>query len=471
MVVQAASQVKGLPFMEEAKRFLAWQLTRRLLGSLRRDPERQIWRLLNLAEKLAVMSHHREQIRAVRRRLRENPVMMTYACNLIRDTHPRVQERLLFNWFVNSALFGVPKQRRMSQKLGVNVPYFILIDPTQACNLRCTGCWAGEYSRRNSLSLELVDRIVTEAKQLGIYWIVLSGGEPFAWPHLFELASRHPDVAFMPYSNSTLVDDKKADLLLEVGNISPAFSLEGWEERTDRRRGKGVFRMVMSAMDRLRERGVPFGFSITITSQNVYEVMSDEFIDFLIQKGCKYGWTFHYIPVGSDVDPDLVVTPEQRAYLARRVPYLRTHKPIMIADFWNDGELTIGCIAGGRRYFHITAHGDVEPCAFAHFTVDNIKEKSLVEVLGNPLFRAYQKRQPFSENLLRPCPIIDVPQALRDIVAESGARPTHPGADEILRGELARKLDERAARWKELSDPIWAERCAEKAWRDEAAAS
>jgi hypothetical protein len=97
----------------------------------------------------------------------------------------------------------------------------------------------------------------------------------------------------------------------------------------------------------------------------------------------------------------------------------------------------------------------VEPCAFVHFAVDNIREKSLKEVLKNPLFTAYQKAQPFSKNMLCPCPIIDEPDALRQIVKETGAHPTHEGADTVLNGEIAGFLDERSANWKKVADPLW----------------
>jgi MoaA/NifB/PqqE/SkfB family radical SAM enzyme len=243
-----------------------------------------------------------------------------------------------------------------------------------------------------------------------------------------------------------------------VGNLSPAISLEGRRERTDARRGAGTFDKVMGAMDLLKERGAVFGVSITVTRDNVMEVTSDGFIDFLVDKGVTYGWLFHYIPIGRDPDPDLMVTPEQRAYLAERIPYIRTHKPIMLADFWNDGEMTGGCIAGGRRYFHINAAGDVEPCAFVHFAVDNIKDKTLLEVLRSPLFASFQKRQPFCENHLRPCPVIDNPDALRAIVAESGARPTHPGAETVLEGLVAESLDRKAKNWAAVCNAIWEKR-------------
>ncbi len=351
----------------------------------------------------------------------------------------------------------MPKQTRLANELGHNVPYTILIDPTSNCNLRCRGCWAGAYEKQHSLSFEEVDRIVSEAKDLGMYFIVMSGGEPTMWPHLEELCRKHYDVAFMIYTNGTLINEDMARWMREVGNITPAISLEGDRETTDQRRGKGVYNKIMSAMEHLKENGVAFGFSITITTENAEEVYSDEFIDLMIEKGALYGWSFHYIPIGSNPDFSLMITPEQRANLIKRVREVRSKRPIQIADFWNDGELTGGCIAGGRRYFHINASGDVEPCAFVHFTIDNIKGKPLKEILANPLFKAYQQRQPFSDNLLRPCPIIDRPEMLREMISETDAQPSYEGADALLHDQKAAKMDSIAAAWGEKADQKWAE--------------
>lgn len=444
--------------LDFAKRFVEEQVLRQLMAYATKEPEKNLGKLLSLVKTLAKQKHHQSHAVKIAEAYQTNPAVRAFINRLFKNTHPNVKNRLAFNWFVNAMILGIPRQQQLSRELGVHIPNFFLVDPTSACNLMCKGCWAGKYSPRHSLEFETLDRILTEAKQLGIYWVVMSGGEPFMYPRLFELCEKHNDMAFMMYTNGTLINEKVADKIVEAGNISPAISLEGWREATDARRGEGVFDRVMRAMDLLRERGAIFGVSITITRHNVYEITSDEFIDFLIDKGVTYGWTFHYVPIGRNPDPDLMVLPEQRAYLAERIPYIRTHKPIQIADFWNDGELTCGCIAGGRMYFHITASGDVEPCAFVHFTVDNIKDKSLLDVLKSPLFAAYQKRQPFSNNYLRVCPIIDVPQALRDIVAESGARPTHEGAETVLGGEIGAFLDRRSAEWAEVADRVWAAR-------------
>ncbi|NLY39538.1 MAG: radical SAM protein [Firmicutes bacterium] len=444
-----------LPGMETAKRFFGEKTLQQLLRYLQTNPLKKLSNILELASKAALLSDHRDKIRTIRDAYNSNPAVKEFIRRIFTELDENVRYRLLFNYFVNASLIGVPKQHRLSAELGVSVPFTILIDPTSNCNLRCQGCWAGAYEKHHTLSFEEVDRIVSEAKELGIHFITMSGGEPLLWPHLLDLAQKHSDVAFMLYTNGTLIDAQMARRMREAGNISPAISLEGWRETTDRRRGKGVFDRVMAAMDHLKENGVAFGISVTVTRHNWEELFSDQFIDMIIEKGALYGWSFHYIPIGSNPDFDLMLTPEQREALVRRVRHIRTHKPIQIADFWNDGHLTGGCIAGGRRYFHINARGDVEPCAFVHFAVDTIFGKSLVEILQNPIFKAYQKRLPFSDNLLRPCPLIDVPEALREIVGESGAKETHPGAAAILEGEHARTMDRVAANWKQRADRIW----------------
>ncbi len=440
-----------------AKKFVGEKVLQQTLNYLAKSPEQNIPKLASLLKQIAINRGHKEKIEVLLQSYNQNSNTRKYINRILTENNPYARQKMVINYVINNSLMGVPRRKQKIEELGVNIPFTILIDPTSACNLRCEGCWAGAQTKHDTLSFELLDRILTEAKELGIYWITMSGGEPFAYPHLFEIAEKHNDMAFMIYTNGTLINDEAADKIVELGNIAPAISLEGWKEQTDARRGEGVFDKIVSAMDRLHSRGALFGVSLTITRENYKEVTSDEFIEFLINKGAIYGWSFHYIPIGRNPNLDLMLTAEQRAYLINRVRHLRTHKPFMLMDFWNDGEHVIpkGCIAGGRNYFHITPSGAVTPCAFAQFTCDNIKEKSLVDVLKSPLFAAYQKRQPFCENHLRPCPIIDNPDALKEIVKESGAHPLYPGADAVISEDTNAFLNKKAKEWAEVSDPIW----------------
>lgn len=436
-----------------AKKFAAEQVLKRALNYIEKDPEKNFLKVLDLAEKIAGTDKHKKEIESLRNGFKNNETIRKYVQKFT-EFAPSYKEGLVMNFFINSGLLGIPYQFEKAEELGADVPWTILIDPTSACNLNCTGCWAGKYNKSDTLDFETIDRIIEEAKDLGIYFFVLSGGEPTVYPRLFDIFEKHDDCGFMMYTNGTLIDDEMADKMLEVGNVSPAISLEGGREATDERRGEGVFDKVMAAMDRLRERGIVFGVSLTATRNNVKELFSDEYIDFLIDKGAIYAWAFHYVPIGRDPDLDMMLTPEQRGWMAERAPELRQNKPLFLADFWNDGTFTNGCIAGGRRYFHINAKGQVEPCAFVHFAVDNIKEKSLEETLQNSLFKEYQKHQPFNDNMLMPCPIIDNPEKLQEMVEKSGAEPTHPGAESLFDEDIAQGLDDLSSRWEEISRPI-----------------
>lgn len=437
-------------YFESVKKIAAELALDKAIKYISKDPEKNLPVLMDFVERVAVIPDHKESIKKLKDYFSDNPLVMEQARRLCKN--PRVLYNFFNSWVVDGILLGRPKREKIAAELGVSVPSLILIDPTAACNLHCKGCWAGEYNKADHMEPELFSRIIGEARQLGICWIVLSGGEPFCYPNLLDVVAEHPDSVFMAYTNGTLINEKVADRLAELANFSPVFSLEGWREKTDARRGKGTFDKVIRSMDLLRERGVFFGASVTSMSDNIEELFSDEFIDFLVEKGVTYVWSFHYIPIGRQPDVELMLTPKQRLWMVDRVRELRKNKPILIADFWNDGEHTKGCIAGGRHYFHINAAGEVEPCAFVHFAVDNIRDKSLKEVLQNPLFKAYQKRAPFNDNHLAPCPIIDAPNALREIVQESGAHPTHLGADEILQGDVAAYLDTLSKNWLEKAD-------------------
>jgi MoaA/NifB/PqqE/SkfB family radical SAM enzyme len=364
------------------------------------------------------------------------------------------RNKAISNFFVNSLIMGNERRRALLEEKGFKPPFFFVLSPTMAYNLSCYGCYAGEYAQESGLPYSLLNRLLNEARNMGIYFVTISGGEPFIRRDLIDLFAEFDDMYFQVYTNGTLIDVEMAKKLARLGNVLPCINVEGFEKETDDRRGKGTYSRIMAAMDNLRSEGVLFGFSATATRSNNEFLVSDQFIDFYIQKGCFLGWYFNGIPIGRRPDLQLMPTPAQRQWRLERLNSMRDSKPILLADFWNDGPLTGGCLAGGRCYFHINNNGDVEPCVFTHFAVDNIKEKSLLEVLDSNMFQAIRKRQPYSDNLLRPCMIIDHPNVLREIVAENGAHPTHHGAETIIT-DLAEALDQYAEEFSKLVDPVW----------------
>ena len=353
---------------------------------------------------------------------------------------------------------GFQETRKSAKKYGCGIPWVILFDPTSACNLHCTGCWASEYSRQLNLTYEQMDKMVTEAKELGIHGFVLTGGEPTVRKKdIFKLAQKHNDCGFMLFTNGTLVDQEFCDEMKKSKNIVLSMSIEGKEEATDNRRGQGVFQKVMDTMDLLRKNGLVYGVSICYTHQNYKAVTSDDFLDFLIDKGVAFAWYFHFMPVGMDATPELMPTPEEREYMYHRIREVRGYeggKPIFCMDFQNDGEFVSGCIAGGKYYCHINPNGDVEPCVFIHYSSANIKEKSLLECLQQPLFKAYQANQPFNENLLRPCPMLENPEKLQAMVAATGAKSTDMTEPETAE-HLCSKCENYAKEWAPYADKLW----------------
>lgn len=197
-------------------------------------------------------------------------------------------------------------------------------------------------------------------------------------------------------TNGTLIDDAFADEMLRVKNLVPAISIEGLEEATDFRRGEGTYRKVIEAMTRLKERKLLFGISCCYTSKNVEVIGSEEYFDSMIDMGAKFAWLFTYMPIGAAAVPELIATAEQRKFMYEQIHKFRKTKPLFTMDFWNDGDAVGGCIAGGRGYCHINANGDMEPCAFIHYSDSNIKEKTLLECYQSPLFMAYRRSQPFT---------------------------------------------------------------------------
>ncbi len=380
--------------------------------------------------------------------------------NLLDNTDTEFIKGLFMSIGFEGGFTGFRETRKSSEKYGVGIPWIILFDPTSACNLKCKGCWASEYNRTSGLTYEEMDKLVTEGKELGIHAYIMTGGEPMVRKKdIIRLCEKHYDCGFMLFTNGTLVDQQWCDDMRRCKNIVLAMSIEGFESATDDRRGEGVFQKVMDAMELLRKNGLVYGTSICYTRENYKAVTSDEFYDFLISKGVTFSWYFHYMPVGMDAAPELIPTPEQREYMYHRIREIRGWeggKPIFCMDFQNDGEFVDGCIAGGKNYCHINPNGDVEPCVFIHYSGANIKEKSLLECLQQPLFRAYQAAQPFNENKLQPCPMLENPEKLRAIVNSSGAHSTDMIEPESVE-HLCSKCDNYAKEWAPYAKKLWEE--------------
>ena len=378
---------------------------------------------------------------------------------VVDEVNPNFAKMTLLNLGYEAFLRGTKMIRENRKKYDCNIPWLILFDPTSACNMHCKGCWSGTYGHKNNLSFEDMDKIITEGKQLGTYLYLMTGGEPMVRKNdILRLMRKHRDCYFAAFSNSTLIDEDFVKEIQKLGNLTFFLSIEGTPDTNDARRGEGHYAAVMKAMDLLKKYGILFGTSICYTRANIEAVTSDDFFHLLEEKGAKFGFYFHYMPVGKNAVPELMPTPEQRKFMIDRIRYIRSSESdiqFYPMDFQNDGEYVGGCIAGGRNYFHINSSGDAEPCVFIHFSNTNIHDNSVLEMLQSPLFKLYHEGQPFNRNHLRPCPMLENPDLLRQMVKESGAHQTNQEAPEEV-GELTAKCDDYAKNWKPVADQIWA---------------
>lgn len=361
---------------------------------------------------------------------------------------------LIFHWGVKGG--GI---RTRIRRTGMWVPFFVAMSPTMRCNLRCRGCYSGLYTRDGELDEADLGRLFAECRSMGNYFVVLTGGEPYVMKkELLRLFRKYRDMYFLTFTNGTLIDDEVARELARLGNVAPAISLEGFQSETDSRRGAGTYAKLSGTMQRLQRNGVLFGISVTYTSENIEVVTSDDFIESMMDRGALFAWYFMFLPVGRDPVLEMVPRPEQRVYCGRRVEEMRKKYGLFIADFWNDGPAVSGCLAGARRYIHVLNSGRVEACVFAHFGVDNVRDKSLLQAANSPFFNAIRDAFPFNEsgNLKRPCMIIDNPQVLRDLVREYVTKPGHPHAEDIVENPFVTAwVDGYAARFQQLTEPEW----------------
>ena len=378
--------------------------------------------------------------------------------SIYQDVDSEIIKTLFKNAVLNSVVLSRSLKEEVKSKYDCNVPWAVLLDPTSACNLSCTGCWASEYGNKLNLSFDEIDSIITQGKEIGIFMYIYTGGEPLVRKNdIIELCRKHNDCVFLAFTNATRIDEEFAKQIREVKNFVPAISIEGDKEATDSRRGDGTYDKVVHAMEILRRYKVPFGASTCYTSANYESITDDEYFDRLISFGAKFAWFFHYMPIGNDAVPELLLNPDQRETVYRKIRDVRNRKSIFLIDFQNDGEYIGGCIAGGRDYFHINPNGDVEPCVFIHYSDSNIREKTLIECLTSPLFTAYKEGQPFNCNHLMPCPMLENPEKLRDIVHATGAHSTDLISEESV-DNLCAKCSSYSEEWRPRAEEIWAEK-------------
>lgn len=290
--------------------------------------------------------------------------------------------------------YGIRNHYKSSNQ---HIPSFLIASIADTCNLTCRGCYARENGiccstcKDEKLTPEQWQSVFEQAKEIGIPFILLAGGEPLIEKEIIKKAAQMKDIAFPVFTNGTLFTDENMELFHQNRNLIPIFSLEGSRETTSERRGKGVYETILKSMEIMKDKGMLFGNSITITTNNLQEVTSDSFLNKLESYGCHLIFYVEYVPVDQETK-ELVLTEEDRSWLNNKLSGLRkAHKDLLFLSFPGDEEKMGGCLAAGRGFFHISPSGNAEPCPFSPFSGLNVKNATLLEIIRSPFFQKVQE--------------------------------------------------------------------------------
>ena len=320
------------------------------------------------------------------------------------------------------------RRREQAERSGEHIPPFLIASITSSCNLHCAGCYArqnhacSDAAPVDQLSGEEWRRIFDEARQLGVSFILLAGGEPLLREDVIRAACECPDILFPVFTNGTLLDDDYLALFDQRRNLVPILSIEGRRASTDARRGSGVYDRLTTAMDRIQKKGLIFGASVTATTENLDEITGDAFLNELRDSGCKVVINVEFVPVTED-SAHLAPGDAERERLKRRLDQLREAYPEMLFIlFPGDEKSSGGCLAAGRGFFHINSHGGAEPCPFSPYSDASLRDLSLREAMKSPLFTALRDGGVLMETHSGGCILFEKKDQVEALLAKGAAK-------------------------------------------------
>lgn len=408
-----------------------------LLSLISNLSNKNLLRAMGIFEKLSAIDWHRQGISSIRELIETNHPGISAVRKIIQQANPKARSALLNNFILGAILVGYRKRLEFYNRHHVAPPGTLMISPTLRCNLSCYGCYADHHEQKQELTYDEVDTVITDAASAGTNFFIFLGGEPFMVPWLLNMVEKHPESAFLIFTNGQLIDDRKVARLAELGNAGIAIGVDGLQKETDDRKGPGAFDKAMERMRALSRAGVLVGFSAMTSRKNFDVLHSDAFYDAMIENGAGYGWIPIAVPQGSACqDPDLMPTKEEKARIPELIQGIKSRKALLLVDFLTDAYLTEGC-AAGRVMWHINANGDVEPCVLMPFAVDNIREKNFTEICKSEFLRHIRNISHRNCKKSQTCLMAYKPKEVLEVVTKCHARETSNGITKVL-DELAR---------------------------------
>ncbi|HEV3259001.1 MAG TPA: radical SAM/SPASM domain-containing protein [Gemmataceae bacterium] len=379
-------------------------------------------------------------------------------------------KRLLWKLAWNMGWKGMLSVQRHKQRLkrGEVFPPFLYVSVINSCNLRCQGCWVDVAAKQETIAPEAMDKLVREARAMGNVFFGIVGGEPFMHPQLLEMLGAHPECYFQVFTNGQFITDERAQRLRQLGNVTPLISVEGNEVVSDQRRGRrGVLSKTMEGIRNCLRHKVFTGVCTSLCQTNIDDLLTERWMDRLIDMGVMYTWFHVYRPMGADANPGLCLTPEQQLRARKFVVDMRAKKPIIIIDAYYDGEGQALCPAATGISHHINPWGDIEPCPIVQFTKESIHATEADgRSLRDKFLRSHFLRdfRELAQSTTRGCIVLERPDLLKQLVQKHGAR------DATVRGTALAELEAMETRTSqynpgnEVPEKNWLYRLAKRYW-------
>ena len=379
----------------------------------------------------------------------------------LRSANTRCVAKFLWNFGVKGMLSVEKFKRRL--KRGEVFPPFLYLSIINSCNLRCQGCWV-DVEDKDAIDLEALNRTITDAKRHGNVFFGILGGEPFMHPQLLDLLAAHPECYFQVFTNGQFITEKVAKRLREIGNTTPLISIEGREVVSDERRGKvEVFARTLRGLDNCLKEGILTGVATSICQTNIDDLLTEEWLQELINRGVHYVWYHTYRPVGPKPNIQLALRPDQLVRVRRFIVEMRAKMPIAMVDAYYDHRGEALCPMANGVSHHIGPKGDIEPCPIIQFAKETIHdERGIYETMRDSSF--LKDFRELSAQHTRGCVVLERPDLVKDLVVKHGARDT------TVRGTAMAELEAmtpRFSQWlpgEEIPEQHWMYRLAKKYW-------
>jgi MoaA/NifB/PqqE/SkfB family radical SAM enzyme len=385
---------------------------------------------------------------------------------LLLETDKRLLWKLAWNMGFKGMLSVEKHKRRL--KRGDVFPPFLYVSIINSCNLRCQGCWVDVAAKQHIIEPEAMHKLIREAKEMGNVFFGIVGGEPFMHPHLLDMLAEHPDCYFQIFTNGQFIRPDTAKRMRQLGNVTPLISIEGNEIVSDQRRGRAsVFSKTMQGLQNCLKHKVFTGVCTSLCQTNIDDLLTEEWLDRLIEMGVMYAWFHVFRPMGPDANPQLCLTPEQQLRARRFVVEMRAEKPIIIIDAYYDGEGKALCPAATGISHHINPWGGIEPCPIVQFTKESIHASQADSRSLRDKFLQSEFLSDFRElaqSTTRGCIVLERPDLLKQLVEKHGAK------DATVRGTALAELEAMQLRTsqynpgQEIPEKNWLYRLAKRYW-------